>query len=289
MLSYALIRLPESEQGSAPVATFASLPADFEGVRLSAASGTPVAGDSFLIQPTRQGARDLQVRVNDPARVAAAAPIATRNAGGNTGSGRVSAGSVDAAYLAAPLLAPVNLRFDATARQLTGFPPGASVEVTRADGSAHPSSPFAAGSAVDFESGATYRFGGISVRVTGEPAEGDVFSVAPNTGGVSDGRNALLLGALQNAKTLGGGTASFNDAYAQLVSSVGNQTRQIQIAGAAQESLSTQIRAVQQSVAGVNQDEETANLLMFQQMYQANAKVIQTAATLFDTLLGIRS
>lgn len=287
VLSYALIRLPESAQGSAPVATFASLPADFEGVRLSAASGTPVAGDSFLIQPTRQGARDLQVLVTDPARVAAAAPIATANVSGNLGSARVGVGSVDAAYLAAPLSAPVNLRFDSAAQQLTGFP-AAAVEVTRADGSAHPGSPFAAGSAVDFESGATYRFGGISLRITGTPADGDMFSVAPNTGGVSDGRNALMLGGLQNAKTLGGGTASFNDAYSQLVSSVGNQTRQIQIAGAAQDSLSAQIRAVQQSVAGVNQDEETANLLMFQQMYQANAKVIQTAATLFDTLIGIR-
>ncbi len=291
VLSYALIRLPESAQGSAPVATFASLPADFEGVRLSAVSGTPAAGDSFLIQPTRQGARDLQVLVTDPARVAAAVPIATSNASGNLGTARVGVGSVDAAYLAAPLSAPVNLRFDSATGQLTGFPAGATVEVTRADGSAHPGSPFgplAAGSAVDYESGATYRFGGISLRITGAPSDGDVFSVAPNTGGVSDGRNALLLGTLQNAKTLGGGTASFNDAYSQLVSSVGNQTRQLQIAGAAQDSLSAQIRAVQQSVSGVNQDEETANLLMFQQMYQANAKVIQTAATLFDTLLGIR-
>ena len=108
------------------------------------------------------------------------------------------------------------------------------------------------------------------------------------TGGVSDGSNALLLGALQNQKTMGGGTASFNDAYAQLVSTVGNKARQVQISGAAQSSLTLQIRTAQQSVSGVNQDEETANLLMFQQMYQANAKVIQTASTLFDAVLGIR-
>jgi len=112
--------------------------------------------------------------------------------------------------------------------------------------------------------------------------------VAKNTGGVSDGSNALLLGALQNKKTMGNGTASFNDAFGQLVSSVGNKTRQVQIAGTAQTSLTTQIRSVQQSVSGVNQDEETANLLMFQQMYQANAKVIQTASAMFDAILAIR-
>ena len=97
----------------------------------------------------------------------------------------------------------------------------------------------------------------------------------------------MLLGALQNKKTIGSGSASFNDAYAQLVSSVGNKARQVQIAGTAQTSLSSQIRSAQQSVSGVNQDEETANLLMFQQMYQANAKVIQTASTMFDAVLGI--
>ena len=86
---------------------------------------------------------------------------------------------------------------------------------------------------------------------------------------------------------MGGGTASFSDAYGQLVSGVGNKARQIQIANTAQTSLATQIRSAQQSVSGVNQDEETANLLMFQQMYQANAKVIQTASTMFDAVLGI--
>jgi flagellar hook-associated protein 1 FlgK len=97
----------------------------------------------------------------------------------------------------------------------------------------------------------------------------------------------LLLGALQNKKTIGGSTASFSDAYGQLVSTVGNKARQVQISNTAQTSLTLQIRTAQQSVSGVNQDEETANLLMYQQMYQANAKVIQTASTLFDTVLGI--
>ena len=116
---------------------------------------------------------------------------------------------------------------------------------------------------------------------------GDTFTIEKNTGGVSDGSNALLLGALQNRKTIGNNAASFNDAYGQLVSTVGNKTRQIQISNTAQTSLTTQIRSAQQSVSGVNQDEETANLLMFQQMYQANAKVIQTASTMFDAVLGI--
>jgi flagellar hook-associated protein 1 FlgK len=61
------------------------------------------------------------------------------------------------------------------------------------------------------------------------------------------------------------------------------------VAATTQDSVTSQIKASQQAISGVNQDEETANLLMFQQMYQANAKVIQTASTIFDTILGIGS
>ena len=62
----------------------------------------------------------------------------------------------------------------------------------------------------------------------------------------------------------------------------------VDVALRSQASLAGQVRASLQAVTGVNQDEETANLLMFQQMYQANAKVIAAAGTMFDTILGLR-
>lgn len=288
--SYTLTRLSDNQvipmtagfPGAAPANT-----TTFDGVTLTLASGAGAPGDSFLIQPTRTGARDLSVLVNDPAKIAAASPIATGNTAANQGSGKISAAKIGAAYPATPLAAKVTLFYDAATNQLSGFPAGAAVTVTRADGTPDPASPYAPGAPVNYTPGATISFNGISLSISGAPANGDTFTVDKNTGGISDGSNALLLGALQNKKTMGSGTASFNDSYAQLVSSVGNKARQIQIAGTAQTSLATQIRAAQQSVSGVNQDEETANLLMFQQMYQANAKVIQTASTMFDAVLGI--
>ena len=265
----------------------------YDGVKLTLGGAT--AGDSFLIQPSRTGARDLTVILTDPAKVAAAAPILTGNSAGNQGSGAISAGSVDAGFLAAvaPLGTPappatgVTLKYDntVTPAAFSGFP--AAVTVILADGSTPPGSPYAVGTNVPFSAGAKMSFNGITVTISGAPANNDTFTIEKNTGGVSDGRNALLLGALQNKKTLGNGTASFNDAFGQLVSTVGNKARQVQISNAAQTSLTGQIRSAQQSVSGVNQDEETANLLMFQQMYQANAKVIQTASTMFDAVLGI--
>lgn len=104
--------------------------------------------------------------------------------------------------------------------------------------------------------------------------------------GASDGRNAIELAALQRKAVLDG-TATLNGAYAGLVSEVGNRTMEVQVAYSSQSSLTGQIRASLQAVSGVNQDEETANLLMYQQMYQANAKVIQAAATMFDTILEL--
>jgi flagellar hook-associated protein 1 FlgK len=275
----------------------------YDGVKLGFPTAppalAPVAGDSFLIQPTRTGARDLAVVVTDPAKVAAASPIITGNASNNKGNGAISAGTVSAAFLATPLTATATLAYDSTNQSLSGFPSGSSVTVTLANGAAKTYGPTGGGNydtvpatgpfvGVPFTSGAAISFDGITVNISGSPANGDTFTIGKNIGGVSDGSNALLLGALQNKKTMGGSTTSFNDAYGQLVSTVGNKARQIQIANTAQTSLTLQIRTAQQSVSGVNQDEETANLLMFQQMYQANAKVIQTASTMFDAVLGIR-
>jgi flagellar hook-associated protein 1 FlgK len=241
----------------------------YDGVTLSLGSSPtePAAGDSFLIQPTKTGARDLAVVLTDPAKMAAASPVITGSAPANRGSGTISAATVESGYPATSLTATVSLKYDSLNNKLSGFPDS----ITRV-----------------YTSGQPISFGSLSVTISGQLSNNDTFTIARNTSGVSDGSNALLMGALQNKKTIGNGSASFSDAYSQLVSTVGNKTRQLQIANTAQTSLTAQIRSAQQSVSGVNQDEETANLLMFQQMYQANAKVIQTASTLFDAVLGIR-
>mgnify|MGYP000669250054 FL=1 len=103
-----------------------------------------------------------------------------------------------------------------------------------------------------------------------------------------DNRNALALQDLQS-KDIVGGSASLSGAYGALVSDVGNRTNIIQVNLDARQGLTDQLRAVQQSESGVNLDEEAANLIRFQQFYQANARVIDTASTIFDTILGLRS
>ncbi|WP_043318878.1 flagellar hook-associated protein FlgK [Microbulbifer sp. HZ11] len=106
-------------------------------------------------------------------------------------------------------------------------------------------------------------------------------------GGTGDNENALALQQLQQ-QSLVGGSATFNGAYAIMVSDVGSHTNIAQVNLDARQGLSEQLYALQQSESGVNLDEEAANLIRYQQFYQANAKVIQTASTVLDEILGLR-
>ncbi|WP_318385339.1 flagellar hook-associated protein FlgK [Enterobacter sp.] len=106
-------------------------------------------------------------------------------------------------------------------------------------------------------------------------------------GGESDNRNGQALLDLQNSKQVGG-NKTFNDAYASLVSTVGSTTATLKTSSKTQANVVTQLSNQQQSISGVNLDEEYGNLQRFQQYYLANAQVLQTASTLFDALLNIR-
>ncbi|WP_192036497.1 flagellar hook-associated protein FlgK [Halomonas sp. YLGW01] len=158
----------------------------------------------------------------------------------------------------------------------------------------------------------TLRFDGLAVRFSeGAMAEGDRFEVqavrrgaggietrlrdldrlAAGQGeyaGAGDNRNALALQDLQS-ESLVGGTATLNQAYASMVSDMGNRTNIVKVNLEAQQGLTDQLQAVQQSESGVNLDEEAANLIRYQEFYQANAKVIEIGSSLLDTILRLRA
>lgn len=105
-------------------------------------------------------------------------------------------------------------------------------------------------------------------------------------GGVGDNRNALELAELQERLTLENGSASFAGAYGQLVASVGAVTQQADTHRSAQEVLLTQVTDARDAVSGVNLDEEAANLLRYQQAYEASARVIAAADATFNALIS---
>lgn len=128
---------------------------------------------------------------------------------------------------------------------------------------------------------------GISVSISGQPANGDTFSIGVNANGIADGRNAVKLGALQVQNALKDGKSTFQGYYASLVSLVGNETRQVKVEFEARSTLLEQSELARSMASGVNLDEEAANLIKYQQAYQAAAKSLEIASKLFDTLLSI--
>lgn len=261
-------------------------PQTIDGVDFSI-SGVAAEGDNYVIKPTANGAAGLAVLTTDVNKLAAGSPIATSAPVSNTGNAKLGPGSVDSAYLnpGNALTSTVTLTYDKTSGSLSGFPAGQAVTVKGLDGN---STTYPVGTAnIPYKEGDSFNFGGINISMTGTPAQGDTFSIAPNAGGVADNRNAVALAGLQTKNILDGGKATFQGSYAQTVSYVGNKTREVQVSGLASMALLQQTTTQQQSVSGVNLDEEAANLLRYQQAYQACGKVMQIASTLFDVVIGI--
>jgi flagellar hook-associated protein 1 FlgK len=261
--AYQLTRLSDNT-----TTAFAVLPQTIDGLTITLAGGAPANGDSFLIEPTRYAARDLALAFSDPALIAAAAPMRTGSALANNGTGAISAGVANAPR-DVNVQQPVTITFtSATTFDVTGVGTGNPVGVA-------------------FTAGANITYNGWTVQISGAPATGDTFTIASNTNGTADNRNAARLADLQLANTLNGGTVSYQGAFGQLTSQVGNTTRQIEISSEAQDTILIRAREAQQAVSGVNLDEEAANLLRYQQAFQASGKVIEVAATVFDTILSL--
>jgi len=250
--------------------TWASLPQTVDGFMLNLSSGTPADGDSFVVEPVRHGARNFGVAIDNVTRIAAAVPIRSAAVAGNTGSATISAGSVNPpAPLNANLQQPVTISFTGPGTfNVSGTGTGNPVGLA-------------------YTPGADISYNGWTIRISGTPAAGDSFIIEANSGGRGDNRNALQLAALQAAQNLVGGRAGYQSAYSQMAGSVGARTREAQISAEAQDNVTAQARQEQQSLSGVNLDEEAANLIRYQQAYQASSKVVEVASRLFETLLGI--
>src|SRR5690606_37213469 len=127
---------------------------------------------------------------------------------------------------------------------------------------------------------------GYQVSIKGQPQAGDTFTVGFNSNASNDNRNALRFVELETKATIEGGSLSLSGGYSRLVETVGTKSNLASINTSAGKSLLEQTQNMRDSVSGVNLDEEAANLIKFEQMYNANARVISVARDLFDTLLN---
>ena len=238
-------------------------PFNVAGVTITVGAA-PAAGDTYLIQPTRNGARDISLALSDVRKIAAAAPVRSRALLTNGSDARISAPEV-LDVTDGNLLNTVTIVFNnpPTTYQING-----------------------AGPLLPFSSGANIDVNGWRVQVTGTPRAGDQFVVEPNNGGIGDNTNARLLAGLQSTRILDGGTATYQEAYGSLVAEVGSQTHQSEVSKAALKTLMEHAVNSREQVSGVNLDEEAADLLRFQQAYQAAAQVIATGNAVFQELIN---
>ena len=257
----------------------------------------PAAGDRFMLEPTRRGATDIQTVLDQPDQLAFAAPAEAQATLNNRGSGvigqpnltqgpapiSIAALSGAAGFFGANGL---TMTFSAATNQLSIAGSGSGAVFV-------PASPvtIVPGQQNTLQvSNGTYTF---EFTLSGVPQDGDSFTLDFNASGVSDNRNALKLVDLQNAQVIGvdptagiaNGT-SFTDGYGELVERVGTLTAQTRVDSQATGAILKQATDSRDSLSAVSLDEEAANLIKFEQYYQASAQIIQVARSLFDTLIN---
>jgi flagellar hook-associated protein 1 len=245
-------------------------------------SGSILTGDSFKIEPTANAAATLTTTISDPSAIAAASPyVAT--AGDNVGNVTATIGSpVSGSKLptgavivpAGEFGQPLTVKFTSS----SNFSVLSSGGTVIASGSLGAS---AAEIAIAYPaSGPSGEYATVTLSA-GTAASGDSFTLSP--GGAGSNGNISALAGLTSQSAISGQT--LDDFYSALVTTVGNRGQEANIAAQSTQAVLNQAQNTQQSVSGVNLDQQAADLVSYQQAYQAAAKVIATAEALFQSLL----
>ena len=295
------------------------------GIDLEFASGAGyTAGDQFLLQPTKNTAKRIEVAMTRPEDLAFASPIRVDANINNLGDAQSLSSNVsnifidntfansrasafdDAGGIHGPsnspsgvgsVGAPAKILFTATDEYQVLDSAGTVITVVSGSSDlnnllaqaksvgAGPPWP-AAFSALD-------DYPGFDLSLQGMPKAGDSFAIGYNTDGLNDNRNGLEMADLQNKDLMqvnnsgSGQGISFHEAYGNVVSDIGQKTSSADISLQAADALKSQSKNWFESFSGVSLDEEAANLVKFQQSYSAAARLLATAQELFNTILGI--
>ncbi|MET3454188.1 flagellar hook-associated protein FlgK [Pseudomonas kilonensis] len=314
---YTVQRLPDgTSMGAFNTAT--TPPPVIDGFSMTFANGTAAAGDSFKLTPTRNAAANIKTEMTDSKRLAIAAPLGAAIAPGGSGtltipaSGQPSMTTKLDIYDAATTTIiqngiknsmPVKVVFGATsadgnsqAYQLLDAQGGTissgtikpgqsntlSLSVPLKDASGNP--------ILDSSVPPVQRTVAFDMSIAGAPSQGAGINISLSQPGSLDNRNGTVLAGLQTAKTVDTGSSSkgisLNDAYGKLVEGVGAKAAQGKLDSAATGAILNNAKTARDSLSGVDLDEETGNLVKFQQYYTASSQIIKAAQQIFSTLIN---
>ncbi|MFT4099891.1 MAG: flagellar hook-associated protein FlgK [Burkholderiaceae bacterium] len=258
---YVVTRLSDGQSTTAAVADF---PLEVDGLQFALTPGA-LSGDRFLVKSGSVFAGEFGVRLTSGSQIAAAMAAYPAATSSNQGTMTVAGFSV-ADGADANLTEPVTLTFHADGTfDVSGTGTGDPTGLT-------------------YASDQPITYNGWTLTLQGQPAEGDTVTVSATQSPQTDNRNAKQLYEAIDAASVDG--RSFNDAYAALVADVGARAASANTATTIAEQSLVNAEAARDNISGVNLDEEAVRLLQYQQAYQAAAKIIATANTLFDSLLS---
>jgi flagellar hook-associated protein 1 FlgK len=251
-----------------------------DGMRIDIGPPAPVATDTFLLQPVTRAANGMRRVLDDVKGLAAASPLSASAAAANAGTGTVAALRIVSPAANPQLSASVRFSNDAGdyAWELRDRTTNALVSSGVGTWSA----------------GAPIALNGFELELNGAPRAGDLFSVVRTQFPATNNGNALAYTALRDAPLVGrvalggggvGGGETLTNAYAAAMADIGVRVQAAQSTAAISAGVAAQSEAARSAKSGVNLDEEAARLIQYQQAYQAAAKILQIAQTLFDALL----
>ena len=274
--SYRLTRLSD---GTAQTVSDGS---GVDGFRIDIAVPAPAARDRFLLQPVSPATRSIVRALDDPKGIAAAAPVTASLAAANTGTANVaSLAAVNASI-------NPNLTATLTFTDNSGNFSYSLVDTTSALPTVNGTGTFVAGQPIALN--------GFELRLNGIPLAGDVLTVAKTAFPAGDNGNANALLALRDATFVGARTISpgvvapgvnVTDAYASALAAIGVRVQSASYAAEQSAAIASDAKTAVAEKSGVNLDEEAARLIQYQQSYQAAAKLLQVAQSVFDSLLQI--
>ncbi|MFJ4111689.1 flagellar hook-associated protein FlgK [Pseudomonas sp. NPDC089758] len=301
---YNVRKLPEgTDMGSFDLTD--NPPPVIDGFSLSLNGGGLSAGDSFKITPTRNAAANIDTVLSDPKRLALASPLTATSGSGNKGTGVITQPTLTSEldiYDAAQRTqlqnglkysTPVKLVFgdESTSPQAykmydaKGTEIGSGTIVPGQENKLQLSVPMVDANGNSLGGNFTFE-----MSVSGAPKNGDSYTVALTGAGSADNRNGQSVIDLQTKSTVEVGAdgkgISFTDAYAKLVSNVGGKAGQAQMDSDATTALHTSAQDSRNGLSGVSIDEETGNLIKFQQYYTASSQIIKAAQETFATLIN---
>ncbi|MCP1420433.1 flagellar hook-associated protein 1 FlgK [Pseudomonas laurylsulfativorans] len=283
-----------------------------DGFSLNLNGGAPSAGDSFKVTPTRGAAASIQTVLTDPKKIAAAAPLTGVTSANNTGTYTqpTLTSTIDIYNPTAQAEMQTALKNSTPVKLVFGAASGGSQTYNMVDAKGNS---IGTGTIVPGQSNtlnlkvgmvdasgapvmdtsvtpAVQKTFTVQTTVGATPASGESFTINLTGAASSDNRNAQALVGLQTKQTVDTGTASkgisLTDAYNKLVTNVGAKAAQGKSDSEATTAILANAKGARDSNSGVDLDEETGNLVKYQQYYTASSQIIKAAQEIFTTLIN---